>query len=177
MFGKQRYLWVGVCALIVATAGLYIGKLKEKDFLDELYLHRDFTLLDDNNDFFTLSAFPRDQRLLLIFTPDGLPPEAVGPFAEFSRRLADFQQRKIQVMLVTRTNKEIVMNFKAAARFPGRVLSDLSGTVGRTVGVWPSLDPVDHWGYVLVDHAFNQLFAQVANRPVSADELLRQIPR
>jgi peroxiredoxin len=177
MLGKKRYLLFAVVSIIVASAGLYLGKTREKDYLSGIYGRTDFTLLDDSDDFFRLSALPANERLLLIFTPDGIHPATVPAFMAFSRHLEDFRQRHIRVALITRTNKEIVANFKRASGFKGKVLYDLSGTVGRIVGVWPSLQPVTHWGYVLLDAQFNQHFVQVANAPVSYEELIAQIPQ
>ena len=41
-FSRQVYFVLGICALIVAMAGLYIGKQKEKAFLEAMIAENRF---------------------------------------------------------------------------------------------------------------------------------------
>jgi peroxiredoxin len=177
MLVKYRWFIVIFVALITGAAGLMTGKLKEKDYLGQLYARSDFTLLDDQNEFFQLSKFPSARLLLLIFTPDTLHPKLVKPFAEFSRHLNEFKAMGIDVMMITRTNREIARNFKEAARFSSRLLIDNSGTVGRNIGVWPDANPVKTWGYVLMDNKLQVYWATTDTVPKAFPELMKEFKK
>lgn len=175
MLSKFKWLFA-VCALMAAAAGgLYVGKAKEGEYFSALYSRRDFTLLDDNGDFFTLSSVPERTLVLLLFTPDGIPVEAVRPIHEFSRHLDNLKKMGIETMLISRTNRDIVRNFKQAARFPGRLLLDTGGTVGRNAGIWEGFAPVPYWGYVLVNHRFEVLWLLRQERPLTFGELKKAL--
>lgn len=176
IFGNRMFMILGACALVVAGAGLVVGKKKEKAFLEALQVPRDFMLLDDADDVFQLNKMPANQRVFLIFTPDGIPTAHVKPFADFSRYLPEFAKRQIQVKMITRMNKEIVANFKRAAHFEARVLVDMSGAVGRAAGAWPTLEPVGHWHYALVDNHFNILWEKRADVPLAYEAIARELP-
>lgn len=160
-----------VCALLVAMAGLVVGRRKEKAYLASMNTHGDFMLMDDTENFFELSKMPAGKRLLMIFTPDGIPTNSVAAFHAFSRHLTDFAKQGIEVKLVSRTNKDIVMNFREAARFEGRVLFDVGGTVGRIATAWPTNNLVNDWTYILTDNKFNILYGARAPEPMSYEEL------
>lgn len=166
---NHRFLIYGCITLAVAAAGLYVGKNREGDYLGALYERRDFTLLDDQGNFFHLAKQPADKKLLLVFTPDGIPPPHVKPFYDFSRQLP--QWKDVTVILVTRTNAEVAKNFKRAASFPNPLLLDMGGTVGRIAGVWESPDPVSYWGYSLIDNAFRVYWKTASRVPLSVKEL------
>lgn len=153
MLGKSIYRWLGLTFIVLTVigAGLWVGKQREGDFLAKMYARTDFTLLDDDNEFFRLRDFPKEKLLLLVFTPDALSPSLVPPFREFSARVKDLRARGVEVMMVSRTNRDTVHNFRNSGHFPGRVLIDSSGTVGRNIGVWDGFTPVTYWGYALVD--------------------------
>ncbi len=78
-------------------------------------------------------------------------------------------------MLVARTNREIARNFKRASHFEGRMLLDPSGTVGRLAGVWPGLEPVEHWGYVLTDRSFQLYWGMLEPAPINFAQLQKGI--
>jgi peroxiredoxin len=178
MLGKYRWVFMAVAALVTATAGLMVGKFKEGDYLSRLYARTDFTLLDDQEEFFQLSKFPSSRLLLLVFTPDEIHPALVAPFRAFSERLEDLERLGVDVMMITRTNREVVRNFMIAARFPSRLLLDTSGTVGRNVGVWQDLNPALHWGYALMDSSLRVYWTAASGRkPYSYDELVAELKK
>jgi|GEM_PF-3789072 len=148
-----RYKWFFAVFALLATgaAGLLVGKSKEAGYIKSLYERRDFTLLDDSGNFFSISSMPEKTLALLIFTPDGIPVAAVKPMYEFSLRLDDLRKMGIETMLISRTNRDIAKNFKNAARFPARLLLDTGGTVGRNAGIWDEPGAANFWGYVLVN--------------------------
>ncbi len=164
-----KWILLAVCALFAIGGGLILGKVREKDYIGQLYSRATFTLLDDTGAFFDLAKFPEGKKLLLVFTPDGIPPSTVKPFYEFSRQLKKLAD--MEVVLVTRTNREIARNFKTAAHFPGRMLLDPSGTVGRLAGIWPGMEPVEHWGYVLTDRSFQLYWGTVEKAPIGFQQL------
>jgi peroxiredoxin len=177
MFGNPRIKWYAAAAvalLLVGLAGLAVGKRKEGDYLSALYERRDFTLLDDKGDFFRLNSLPERTLALLVFTPDGIPPETVKPFYEFGRHVDDLRLRGIEPFLVSRTNREIVKNFKRASRFSARLLLDTGGTVGRNAGVW-DYQPVATWSYALVDRTFHVLWLANSDEPMAYDELMKEL--
>jgi peroxiredoxin len=177
MRGNSRlFLLVAVCTVLVSAAGLLVGKKKEKAYLESLETYHNFTLLDDNDQLFELNKFPANQRLLLIFTPDGIPTDSVKATYDFGTHIADLAKKKTSVRLVTRTNKEIVANFKRVARFDAPVLYDMSGVVGRAAGIWPGLDPVDYWGYSLIDNQFHIFWQKTSVEPLSYQEVLTNLP-
>lgn len=161
--------------LIVCAAGLMLGKFKEGDYLTALYERRDFTLLDDSGEFFRLNSMSPKKLALLVFTPDGIPVETVQPFAEFSKHVADLAAQGIETYLVSRTNREVVKNFKHAAHFPERLLLDTGGTVGRNAGVWPSNGPVAYWAYALVDREFHVLWMKTNEFPLPYEQLMQEL--
>jgi peroxiredoxin len=177
MFGRYRWLLIFVAALITAGGGLFLGKMKEKDYVSEMYARKDFTLMDDQGELFQLAKFPHNKLLLLIFTPDSLPPGQVKPFREFSRRLGELKGLDVESMMVTRTNREVARNFKESAGFPSRMLVDSSGTVGRLVGVWPRPDQVAYWGYALVDNRLQVYWAATAPAPMDYGSLLKELKK
>ncbi len=174
---NSRFKWYGVFVslFLVCGAGLMLGKFREKDYLSALYERRDFTLLDDRGDFFRLNSMSEKKLALLVFTPDGIPVEMVKPFAEFSRHVDDLQKQGIETYLVSRTNREIVKNFKYASRFPERLLLDTGGTVGRNAGVWPSVEPVSYWAYALVDREFHVLWLKTHEFPLPYEQLIQML--
>lgn len=177
MIGSLPYRSLGIFAaiLLAAGGGLMLGKWKEKDYLSSLYERRDFTLLSDSGDFFRLGAVPANRLVLLVFTPDGIPVEAVKPFFEFSKHLDDFQSQGVEVFLVSRTNKEILRNFKRASGFNAPVLLDAGGAVGRVAGFWPGPNPVISWGYALVDNQFRVYFSSAEEQPIAYEKLASQL--
>jgi len=176
-FKKFRWIFVVAFALFTATAGLMLGKFKEKDFISGLYERRDFTLLDDQGEFFQLSKQPSSRLLLLVFTPDSIHPSLVAPFREFSGRIDDLKNLGIDSFMVTRTNREIARNFKEAARFPSRLLVDTSGSVGRNIGIWPDMNPVNYWGYAVLDNHMRVFWASTESRPMTFEELLVELKK
>lgn len=175
MLGRLKWFFVAFVVLATAAAGLFLGKSKEGEYLNSLYARRDFTLLDDSGDFFTLSSLPEKTLLLLVFTPDGIPVDSVGPLHVFSRHLGDLKGMGIETMLISRTNRDIVQNFKRAAGFPGRLLLDTGGTVGRIAGVWEGIEPASYWGYALVNQRFETLWLAKHNTPLSFTELKKAL--
>ncbi len=174
----NRYKWIGLLAvtLVVCGGGLVLGKYKERDYMQALYERRDFTLLDDSGNFFQLSSLPQKRFALLVFTPDGIPTDSVKPFREFSLHLDELRDYGIEAMLVSRTNREIVKNFKHAAHFNGRLLLDVGGSVGRNAGIWQGMGLVSYWGYALVDREFQLHWTALAeNAPLDYEQLIRQI--
>jgi peroxiredoxin len=172
---RSRWIWLLLAALLAAAAGFVFGQLKNQDYLAQLYQRTDFTLLDDKGEFFQLSQFPERRHLLLIFTPDGIPPADVKPFHELTKQAGSLGG--VEVMLITRTNREIARNFKEAAGFQGRLLVDASGTVGRIAGIWPGIDPVSHWGYALIDRDFRLYWVTTASRVLSYQEVRDRVER
>lgn len=175
MLGKFKWLFAVFALLATAAAGLYLGKSKEGEYLTSLYSRRDFTLIDDAGEFFTLSSIPEKKLLLLLFTPDGIPIESVRPIYEFSRHLGDLKQMGIETMLISRTNRDVVKNFKEAARFPTKLLLDTGGTVGRNAGVWEGFDVANYWGYALVNRHFETLWLSKHESPLSFEDLKKAL--
>ena len=151
---RSRWIFFALALLLVGGGGLIVGKVKEREYVSALYSRKDFTLLDDGGDFFRLGSLPSQKLALLIFTPDGIPLETVKPFYEFGRHIDDLRAKGIEPFLVSRTNREIVKNFKRASRFGARILLDVGGTVGNIAGAWQQLQPVATWTYALVDREF-----------------------
>jgi len=177
MIAKYRWFFFALITLGVAAGGLWLGKSKEGDYMSRLYARQDFTLLDDQNEFFQLSKFPSSRLLLLIFTPDSLHPDLVKPFREFAKTLREFQGLGIDIHMITRTIREIARNFKEAARFNGRLLLDNSGTVGRNIGVWPDNNPVGTWAYALMDNKLQVYWAEAYGQPLTFKELMAELKR
>lgn len=177
MFGRYRWLAIFFAALITAGGGLFLGKMKEKDYVGQMYARKNFTLMDDKGELFELSKFPGNKLLLLIFTPDALPPRQVKPFADFSKRLGQLKSLDVESMIVTRTNREIARNFKEASGFPSRMLVDTSGTVGRLVGIWPDNRAVTYWGYALADNQLRVYWAATSQVPMQYDALLTELKK
>jgi peroxiredoxin len=177
MFGRYRWLLIFFAALVTAGGGLFLGKMKEKDYVGQMYARKDFTLLDDKGELFQLSKFPSDKLLLLIFTPDSIPPAWVKPFREFSRKLGELKSLDVESMMITRTNREIARNFKEASAFPSPMLVDTSGTVGRLVGIWPGPGAAGYWGYALVDNRLQVYWAATSAQPMKYGALLAELKK
>ena len=67
-----------------------------------------------------------------------------------------------------------MLNFKEAARFPGRLLLDTGGTVGKNAGVW-DYKPVITWNYALVDGKFHVLWLANSDEPMSYERLTEEL--
>lgn len=173
--GRYKWIWLVLSLMLTATVGLIMGKSKEKDYLAGLYERRDFTLLDDAGDFFSISKLPERTLALLVFTPDGIPVNAVRPFYEFGRHVDDLRKMGIETMLVSRTNREVVKNFKAAARFPARLLLDTGGTVGRNTGIWEGFEAAPYWGYALVNNRNEVLWLERSEGVMSFEALKKTL--
>lgn len=173
--GRFHWVTLGMAALCAAGGGFVLGKIKERQFLESAGGKRDFMLLDDEGEFFRLAELPAGRLALLVFTPDGLPTDAVKPFFEFSRHVRELERRGVEVLLVSRTNREIVRNFKRAAGFTARYLVDAGGAVGRAAGFWPGPEPVGEWGYALVDRDFRVFWAANGEFPLSYDRIEREL--
>ncbi|HEY8280564.1 MAG TPA: redoxin domain-containing protein [Bdellovibrionota bacterium] len=179
MTGNPRLKWYAMAVALILTCGggLMLGKLHEKDYMGALYERRDFTLLDDQGEFFRLNSLPEKKLALLVFTPDGIPLDAVKPFAEFSRHLENLQSRGIEPFLVSRTNREIVRNFKRATGFGARFLVDAGGAVGRITGIWSGAQLSSNWGYSLVDRDFRVLWSATSDEPMSYARLMEELKK
>ncbi len=175
MLLRNKWFWLVISLFLTATLGLFLGKAKEKDYLASLYERRDFTLLDDSGDFFSISKLPERTLALLVFTPDGIPVSAVKPFADFSSRLDELKQMGIEAIMISRTNREIVKNFKKAAHFPNRLLLDIGGTVGRNTGIWEGFGAVPYWGYALVNNRNEVLWMGRSDSVMSFEELKKTL--
>ena len=150
-------MYLVLAFLIISALGYFFGKIRGAGFIEQMYERRNFTLLEDNGNFFELKSLPEKRLALLIFTPDAIPSNMVKPLFDFGRAEEFFRSKNIELILVTRTNSEIVKNFKRATRFPGRLLIDSSGTVGRLSGVWGEGE-AKGWGYLLTDNKFGLLW-------------------
>lgn len=168
---RRRWFLLLLAGSITGIAGMIIGKIKEKETLSRLYERHDFTLLDDSGNFFQLSSLPKGELALLVFTPDGIPTDTVKPFFDFSLHLAELRARGVEVFLVSRTNREIMKNFKRAARFDAPALYDPSGTVGRLTGAWPGYQLVSDWSYVLIDSSLQLIWGMRAKMPLTYADL------
>jgi peroxiredoxin len=166
------FLTMAVCA-----AGLGFGKAKEQEVLSSFYERHDFTLLDDQGEFFRLSSLPERDLALLVFTPDGIPTNTVKPFYDFGRHLEDLRSQGIETFLVSRTNRDIVRNFKRASHFGARLLLDSSGTVGRIAGAWETTVPSVTWAYALVDRTFHVLWLANSDNPMAYDRLESELQK
>ena len=175
LLARYKWLLFALAVMGAASGGLLLGKSKEKEYLASLYRRSDFTLLTDQGDFFTLSALPAKSLALLVFTPDGIPVSAVRPFHEFAGHLSDLRKIGIETFLVSRTNREIVRNFKTASRFEAPLLLDTGGTVGRNTGIWEGLAPANYWGYALVNHAYEIFWVERSQVPLDFEELSKTL--
>lgn len=171
--GKWKWALVVIGLLLAAGSGLIVGKMREGDFIAQMYERKDFILLDDNGDFFHLKKVPQDRKVLLIFTPDLLRVDFALPFAEFAKFLPELKEKGVDPLLITRISKDIVANFKRSTRFSGRILLDPSGTVGKLTGAWPGSEAVRDWGYVLLDNQFKVHWAARSAKPLQYTELVK----
>jgi peroxiredoxin len=178
MLANSRFKWYLVAAglMVVAIAGLGFGKLREGGTIASLYERHDFTLLDDQGDFFRLGSLSDRTLALLVFTPDGIPVSTVKPFYEFGKHVGDLRAQGIEPFLVSRTNRDIVRNFKRGAHFGARLLLDTGGTVGRNAGVW-DFAPVSTWAYALVDRTFHVLWRADSDEPMAYEQLMGELKK
>ncbi len=179
MFLGNRYRWVLIliCFAMAAIGGLFFGKWKEKDSIARMYARTDFTLLTEKGEFFQLSKLSKDKLLLLVFTPDELSPKLVKVFHQFFLELPRLEKLGIEVKMITRTNREIVRNFKQSAGFDRDLLIDTSGTVGRNLGIWPDLHPVDTWGYGLLNSQMQLYWAATDTQPMTVSEIIDELKK
>ncbi|MGZ3653522.1 MAG: redoxin domain-containing protein [Bdellovibrionota bacterium] len=172
---RLKWYAFAICLMGVCTGGLMLGKAKEHDYLGGLYERHDFTLLDDENEFFHLAAMPTRTLALLVFTPDGIPVNTVKPMYDFGQHLDDLRNQGIETYLVSRTSKDIVRNFKRAARLRTRVLLDVGGTVARNAGAWDGVRLVSTWAYALVDKNFHVLWLANSDQPMEYTQLIGEL--
>lgn len=146
-------LTLAIVLVVVAVvgAGHYVWTQKKEAVFLQMDTVREITLLQDDGKFFLSRNFPAGRKILFVFTPDILPPSEVKNFYELSQGIPAMEKRNIEVILVSRIHPDIIKNFKNAARFPGKLLLDASGTLGRLYGAWPSPAAVLPWHYVVTD--------------------------
>ena len=162
---------------MAAVGGLFFGKWKEKDSISKMYARTDFTLLTEKGELFQLSKFPKEKLLMLVFTPDELSPKLVKIFHQFALELPRLEKLGIEVKMISRTNREIARNFKEAARFDRDLLVDTSGSVGRNLGIWPDLQPVETWGYVLMNSQIQLFWAATDTHPMTVSEIIDELKK
>ena len=172
---RSKWGFFALALLLMGGVGLVVGKVKERDYLAALYERRDFTLLDDQGEFFRLGALPEKKLALLVFTPDGIQVDTVKPFYEFGRHLEDLRGKGIEPFFVSRTNREIVKNFKRASHFGARLLLDVGGSVGKIAGAWPGMQLVSTWSYALVDREFRVLWLASSEQPMPYEQLMQEL--
>lgn len=174
-FFQSRTKWyvLGLCAFLSAAAGLKYAKEREKEFLGRLYSRKNFTLLDDRGNIFELAK--QKDYILLVFTPDGLPPADVKPMRTFAEHRSKFKDSKIQLVMITRTNREIARNFRDGARFPGILLTDPSGSVGKWLDIWKDPNPVDYWAFTLINNKLDLLWGEASREIPNAAEMFKEI--
>ena len=148
---NKRRIGIVSVLIMVVVGGLIFGRVKEATYLPMLNERKDFLLQDYKGEFFHLSKMPKEKVYLLIFTPDEIFQKSVGPMAEFNLALKQIREKKVEVVWITRTNRDIVLNFRSACGFPGTLLIDMGGTVGKRFDLWPTIDTVRTWGYALVN--------------------------
>jgi peroxiredoxin len=173
---RLKWYAFAISLMLVCAVGLLLGKTREKDYLSALYERRDFTLLDDQNEFFRLNSLPAKTLALLVFTPDGIPVDEVKEFYDFGIHLLDLRAQGIETMLVSRVNRDIAANFKRATGFKGRLLVDTGASVSRNAGVWNG-NPVAVWSYSLVDREFHVLWEATSVRPMSYATLVAELKK
>ena len=170
-----RLLAFLVGAIVVVSLGqLYWGK-KRDGLFRELYERKSFVLLDTKGELFKSSSLKPGEKALLLFPPDDPKQSHVNELYQFSKKI-DFSAKKTTVLLVSRMHIDSLRNFSAYARWPGRVLQDPSGSVGRLTQAYPSLEPIPFWAYTLMDHEFRVLWTLQSDRLMSREELLKRIP-
>lgn len=170
MFKNGRWIFLAFIVVVIAAMGIIFGKIRGAGFIEQMYERKNFTLLDDKGDFFELKNLPEKRFALLIFTPDAIPTNMVQPLYDFGKTKEFFQVKNIELILVTRTNSEIVKNFKRASKFPGRLLIDTSGTVGKIAGVWEDKVAI-HWSYILTDNKFHIYWQEKSPQVLSLREV------
>jgi len=152
---KVKYkIWTTLAAAIIILLVVGVGNLfwknKKEQALKELKTVKQFSLLEDNGKLFKSTDLSSSQKMLLIFTPDFPTQIDVNAFYKFIKYQESLEKKGIQVILISRGNQDLIQNFKRATRFKGRLLFDLSGTVGKLFGAWPTLEKDKNWTYALV---------------------------
>jgi len=164
-----RKLPIILLTFVMAAGAIWAGNMywnqKKGDFFRRLYARKSFTLIAGDGKIFDTKDFPKDKRILLIFTPDTIPVSAVKPFRFLLRDLQRSRGGGIYLAVTSRVHEDIVRNFLHAAGFTGKVLLDPSGSLGRYLGAWPSMEPAQDWTFVLVDHELKAKWA-VAKKEV-----------
>ena len=173
---RYRFLFLFlVGGILTVTAGTVIWNQKKGPYLEALYERSSFILLDDQNNFYGTKDIKEGERLFLVFVPDAIESRYIGELHKFAGDLDILRSKKIAVALVARLPPDSIRNLKRLAQFPGRALLDPSGSLGRVTGIWPDMEPVRTWGYVMIDKNLHVLWAARADHLLSFAEYQQKL--
>ncbi len=164
-----------LCVIATLFAGNWYWNRQKGDFFRRLYGRGSFSLLDGDGKIFNTHDLPANQKVLFVFTPDGIPVSAVKPFRVFVKEIEREEEGKLQLVVVSRVHKDIVKNFLRAARFHGRLLLDPSGGLGRYLGARDSLESTHDWTVVLSDHDLKVTWSSSGKEVPSFKDLSKKL--
>jgi hypothetical protein len=87
---------------------------------------------------------------LYVFAANDITKQDMTEFTDFWKKFNRTWGSRVELIFVSRIGSDLLYNFKSITKFPGRILSDPTGTSGRLLGFWPNVSQDDGWHYVLL---------------------------
>ncbi|MBV9162554.1 MAG: peroxiredoxin [Pseudonocardiales bacterium] len=129
----------------------------------------DFTLMDQNNQEWTLSEFRGDRNVLVVFYPVAFSPICTGELCQLRDDLAEFQNSDVQVLAVSVDSGYALKAWSEQEGYDFPLLSDFwpHGKVAQDYGVFHDAEGIANRGTFLVDTDGMIRFAEI-NQPDEA---------
>ena len=176
ILNRYRFIFLFLIGAIAAVlAGNTVWKEKKSAFIGSVYERHSFLLLDDEGNLFGTKNLQSDEKLLLVFVPDILQPDSTVQLKSFARDLGALKKKNIVVALISRSNFDVSFNLKRISGYPGRILRDPSGSIGRILGAWTSYQATKEWRYALVDKGLRIFWSASADHAMSLSEFSEKL--
>jgi peroxiredoxin (alkyl hydroperoxide reductase subunit C) len=129
----------------------------------------DFTLMDQNNQEWTLSKFRGDRNVLVVFYPAAFSPICTGELCQLHGDLAEFQNFNVQVLAVSVDSRYALKAWSEQEGYDFPLLSDFwpHGKVAQDYGVFNDKAGIANRGTFLADTDGVIWFAEM-NQPDEA---------
>lgn len=113
----------------------------------------DFTLMDQDNQEWTLSEFRGDRNVLVVFYPVAFSPICTGELCQLRDDLAEFQNSDVQVLVVSVDSGYALKAWSEQQHYDFPLLSDFwpHGKVAQDYGVFNDEAGIANRGTFLVD--------------------------
>lgn len=144
------FLVVVLGCLGSVALGLRYWRERREVFMGRLERPAKFLLVGIDGALFDSARSSALPLQLYIFMANDIQREDMTRIAEFWPQFDKTWGPTTELILVSRVNEDLLVNFKNITKFPGKILSDPTGSAGRLFGFWQNIAQDDGWHYVLL---------------------------